>query len=129
VTIDDRCSGISAAAHRLAGIPRAPETLRENTQSVGGASAYELGLAAQTGLRHRHRTLPEPQRRFEDHRRPFDTIRTGIEDSPVIVKILRHLGLPTRAPPRAPSSRSIPKRSEEPKTSLPTQADARSEFE
>jgi hypothetical protein len=28
---------------------------------------------------------------------------TGIEDPPVIVKILRDLGLPTRAPPRAPA--------------------------
>ena len=27
--------------------------------------------------------------------------RIMAEDSPVIVKILRHLGLPTRAPPRA----------------------------
>ena len=34
----------------------------------------------------------------------------AIEDSPVIVKILSHLGLPTRAPPRCPGSpsRSIP---------------------
>jgi hypothetical protein len=30
---------------------------------------------------------------------------TGIEDPPVIVKILSHLGLPTRAPPRAPARR------------------------
>ena len=29
----------------------------------------------------------------------------AIEDSPVIVKILSHLGLPTRAPPRAPARR------------------------
>jgi hypothetical protein len=28
-----------------------------------------------------------------------------IEDPPVIVKILTHLGLPTRAPPRAPAQR------------------------
>jgi hypothetical protein len=28
---------------------------------------------------------------------------TGIEDPPVIMKILSHLGLPTRAPPRAPA--------------------------
>ena len=44
-------------------------------------------------------------RRFENHRRPFDALRTGIEDPPVIVKILSHLGLPTRAPPRAPARR------------------------
>ena len=35
---------------------------------------------------------PEPRRR-------------RIEDPPVIVKILSHLGLPTRAPPRAPARR------------------------
>ena len=50
--------------------------------------------------RYRHRTLPELWRRLEDHRRPFDWLRTGIEDPPVIVRILIHLGLPTRAPPR-----------------------------
>jgi len=43
--------------------------------------------------------------RFEDHCRPFDTLRTGIEYPPVIVKILSHLGLPTRAPSRAPARR------------------------
>jgi len=54
----------------------------------------------------RHRgTLPQLRRRLEDHRRPFDTLRTGIEDPPVIVKILSHLGLPTRAPPRVPARR------------------------
>ena len=36
---------------------------------------------------------PEPRR------------RAAIEDPPVIVKILTHLGLPTRAPPRAPARR------------------------
>ena len=50
-------------------------------------------------------TLPELRRRLEDHRCPFDTLRTGIDDPPVIVKILSHLGLPTRAPPRAPARR------------------------
>lgn len=34
------------------------------------------------------------------HLIPFDTLRTNIEDPPVIVKILSHLGLPTSAPPR-----------------------------
>ena len=28
-----------------------------------------------------------------------------LEDPPVIVKILTHLGLPTRAPPRSPAQR------------------------
>jgi len=36
---------------------------------------------------------------------PSTRLRTGIEDPPVIVKILSHLGLPTRAPPRAPARR------------------------
>ena len=36
---------------------------------------------------------------LEDHRR--------IEDPPVIVKILSHLGLPTRALPRAPARRDL----------------------
>jgi len=31
----------------------------------------------------------------------------AIEDPPVIVKILAHLGLPTRALPRAPARRAI----------------------
>jgi hypothetical protein len=31
--------------------------------------------------------------------------RAAIEDSPVIVKILSHLGLPIRGPPRAPARR------------------------
>ena len=48
---------------------------------------------------------PEPRR------------RAAIEDPPVIIKILSHLGLPTRAPPRAPARESIySKRSEEQKT-------------
>jgi hypothetical protein len=32
-------------------------------------------------------------------------IIAAIEDPPVIIKILSHLGLPTRAPPRAPARR------------------------
>jgi hypothetical protein len=36
---------------------------------------------------------------------PSTTLRTGIDDPPVIVKILSHLGLPTRGPPRAPARR------------------------
>ncbi len=32
-------------------------------------------------------------------------IIAAIEDPPVIIKILSHLGLPTRAPPRAPAGR------------------------
>jgi hypothetical protein len=36
---------------------------------------------------------------------PSTRLRTDIEDPPVIVKILTHLGLPTRAPPRSPAQR------------------------
>jgi isochorismate hydrolase len=51
-------------------------------------------------VRYRRGTLPQ-LRRFENHRRPFDTLRTGTEDRLVITEILTHLGLPTRATPRA----------------------------
>ena len=77
---------------------RATEPPTDHAQASGRNAAHELGPAAQTGLRHRHRTLPQLRRRLEDHRR-------RIEDPPVIVKILSHLGLPTRAPPRAPARR------------------------
>ena len=51
-------------------------------------------------------------------------IIAAIEDPPVIVKILSHLGLPTRARRVRRRVESIySKRSEEPKTALPTQAD------
>ena len=49
--------------------------------------------------------LPQLRWRLEDHHRPFVRLRTGIEDRPVIVKILSYLGLPTLAPPRAPARR------------------------
>jgi hypothetical protein len=51
---------------------------------------------------------------------------------PVIVKILRHLGLPSRAPPRAPARRvDLFQTIWEAENRLPTQADgvARSEFD
>jgi hypothetical protein len=56
-------------------------------------------------------------------------IIAAIEDPPVIVKILSHLGLPTRALPRAPARRVDLVQTN--LRSLPTQADgaARSEFE
>jgi len=52
-----------------------------------------------------YRALRQLPQRFEDHRRP--SLRTGIENPPVIVKILSHLGLPSRAPPRARRVESI----------------------
>jgi hypothetical protein len=36
---------------------------------------------------------------------PYKDGTTHIEDPPVIVKMLSHLGLPTRGPPRAPAQR------------------------
>jgi hypothetical protein len=54
---------------------------------AGRTGAHALGQATQTGLRHRHRTLPELRRALK--------IIAAIEDPPVIVKILSHLGLPT----------------------------------
>ncbi|HEY7560154.1 MAG TPA: transposase [Candidatus Binatia bacterium] len=36
---------------------------------------------------------------------PYKDGTTHIEDPPVIVKMLSHLGLPTRAPPRSPAQR------------------------
>src|SRR5262245_865715 len=84
----------------------------------GGGNRFELGLVAQTRLRHRRGTLSQLRRCLEDYRHPFDTLRIDIEDPPVIVKILSQLGLSTRAPPRAPARvESIySKRSEEQKT-------------
>jgi hypothetical protein len=49
--------------------------------------------------------MSQLRQRLEDYRRPFDTLRTGIDDPPVIIKILSHLGLPTRGPPRSPAHR------------------------
>ena len=84
---------------------------------AGCPGAPELGQATQTGLRHRHRTLPELRRRLKIIACPEPRRRAAIEDPPVIIKILSHLGLPTRAPPRAPARESIYSRqSEEPKT-------------
>ena len=72
---------------------------------AGRAGAHQLGPAAQTRLRRRRGTLSQLRRCLEDYRRSFDRLRTGIDDPPVIVKILSHLGLPTRGPPRAPARR------------------------
>jgi Putative transposase len=59
-------------------------------------------------------------------------IIAAIDDPPVIVKILSHLGLPTRGPPRAPARRvDLFQTIWGAKSRLPTQADgaARSEFD
>jgi hypothetical protein len=80
------------------------ESLMHFRSRAGRDTTHELG-PAQTGLRYRRGTLPQLRRRFEDHRRSFGRPRTGIEDPPVIIKILSHLGLPTRGPPRASARR------------------------
>ena len=53
-----------------------------------------------TGMGEQH---PPVRWHLEDHRRPFDRLRTRIEHSPVIARILTHLNLPARAPPRSPA--------------------------
>jgi NADH-quinone oxidoreductase subunit H len=53
-------------------------------------------IAPQTGVRHRHRTLSLSSGGTL-------TIIAAIEDPTVIAKILTHLGLPIRAPPRSPA--------------------------
>ena len=42
---------------------------------------------------------------LKGYRRSFDRSQDRLDDPPVIVKILSHLGLPTRGPPRAPARR------------------------
>ena len=74
-------------------------------QALSGSSSESTVLVQGEKLRYRRGTLPQLRRRLEDHRRPFVTLRTGIEDPPVIVKILSHLGRPTRGPPRTSARR------------------------
>jgi hypothetical protein len=64
---------------------------------IGRAGAPELGQAAQTGLRYDIEHCPNCGGSLK--------IIAAIEDPPVIVKILSHLGLPNRAPPRSPAQR------------------------
>jgi len=57
-------------------------------------------------------------------------INTAVKDPPVIVKILSHLGLPTRAPPRAPARRvDLFQTIRGPENRLPTQTDGAAHFE
>jgi hypothetical protein len=71
--------------------------LKRGLSRTGRAAAHELGPTAQTGLRHRYGTRPNCGGALK--------IIAAIEDPPVIVKILSHLDLPTRAPPRSPARR------------------------
>ena len=65
--------------------------------SVGCAGAHELGQTAQRVFDIDIEHCPNCGGALK--------IIAAIEDPPVIVKILTHLGLPTRAPPRSPAQR------------------------
>ena len=97
---------------------RATETSSEGSHAQGAPPRMSWALAAQTGLRYRRGTLPELRRRLK--------IIAAIENPPVIVKILSHLGLPTRAR-RAPQlvESIYSKRSEQSKTACPRKPTAR----
>ena len=83
--------------------PASPATQSpsEDAHGQGAPARISWGPAAQTRLRRRRGTLSQLRRCLEDYRRSFDRL----DDPPVIVKILSHLGLPTRGPPRAPARR------------------------
>jgi hypothetical protein len=66
-------------------------------QAAEHAHAYALGALTQAGFRDRYRTLFPLRRPLKDYRHH--------RGSPVMVRILAHLGLPTRAPPRTPVQR------------------------
>ena len=75
--------------------------LRRRTRAVGADAAIfcELTMAEgkyELGKTHRYANAG-----------PIGSLKiiAAIEDPPVIVKILAHLGLPTRAPPRSPAQR------------------------
>jgi hypothetical protein len=86
--------------------PASPATESPSEDAHGqGAPARISWARLLTRLRRRRGTISQLRRCLEDYRRPFDTLRTGIDDPPVIVKILSHLRLPTRGPPRAPARR------------------------
>ncbi|MEQ1881029.1 MAG: hypothetical protein ABL878_08670 [Burkholderiales bacterium] len=95
------CSGIvpgplentsEHAAHHAHGAPARMSWAR--LLKRGLAAAFSLSSVFWS------RTLPELWRRPEDHRRPFDKLRTGVEDPAVIAKILTHIWACPRAPAR-----------------------------
>ena len=91
---------------------------------AGRAGAHELGQAAQTGLRHRHRTLPELRRQLEDHRRHRRSAGDCQNPRPSGPAHPRPAARPCAAIRSIPDNLRAENR-------LPTQADgaARSEFE
>ena len=87
----------AAAVHPVPPKSRAscPSGSRRRTPSLG-AGAPELCPVAQAGIRYRHRAVSASSGGTL-------TIIAAIEDPPVIDKILTHLGLSARAPPRSPA--------------------------
>ena len=85
----------SPQARTLTGRARAQQARGRRGRRRRSTSAGNTVPAAQTRLRRRRGTRPQLRRCLEDYRRPFDKLWTGIDDPPVIVKILSHLGLPS----------------------------------
>ena len=75
----------------------ATESSSEDAHGQGAPARISWGPAAQTRLRRRRGTMSQLRRCLK--------IIAAIDDPPVIVKILSHLRLPTRGPPRAPARR------------------------
>lgn len=86
---------------RPAIIPNAPVNANAPSAEHGDAPQHSaptrmsLSPAAQTSIRDRHRAVPRCGGAFK--------IIAALEHPRVIAKILAHLGLPIRAPPRAPA--------------------------
>ncbi|MGH8652988.1 MAG: transposase [Gammaproteobacteria bacterium] len=71
-----------------------PSLLARRRLKPGCSSEYSISTSS---------SVRESRRRLDDHRRPFDRLRTGLLDPTAIANILAHLGLPIRAPPRSPA--------------------------
>ena len=90
---------------------RATETSSENAQAQGAPArmswarllkrVFDIDIEHCPNCGGALKIIAWPRRRGG----PSTRLRTDIEDPPVIDKILSHLGLPTRAPPRAPARR------------------------
>ncbi|MGH8655957.1 MAG: hypothetical protein ACREYE_28940 [Gammaproteobacteria bacterium] len=71
-----------------------PSPLTHRRLKRGCSSGYSISTSS---------SVRKSRPRLDDHRRPFDRLRTGILDPTVIAKILAHRRLPIRAPPRSPA--------------------------
>jgi hypothetical protein len=81
--------------HGLNGVSRASHNRYLEGRSIHNSDCPNCGGALKIIA------CPEPSSKG----RLFGRLRTGVEDPPVIVKILSHLGLSTRAPPCVPAGR------------------------